>query len=135
MTKKETKKELVGPWRNLHGAVWLIGLAVLFWKGWFWPGILILVALSTILEIVIMGMFPDSYREKADAKQEQSRVPDSPEDRSAVTAAPRPTGQLPANCPKCGAPTRGHEVKWIDDTSAECSFCGASLPLAHDKNN
>ena len=134
MGKKE-KRELIGPWRNLHGAVWLIGLAILFWKGWFWPGILVLVAMSTILEIVIMGLFPDSYREKTDGKHNKSPVPDPLDVRSPVTAAPQHTGQLPANCPKCGAPTRGHEVKWIDDTSAECSFCGASLPLAQDKNN
>jgi hypothetical protein len=42
MTRHERKTRLVGPWRNIHGAIWLIGLAILFWKGWWWPGILIL---------------------------------------------------------------------------------------------
>jgi hypothetical protein len=30
MDKQERKRKLAGPWRNLHGAVWLVGLAILF---------------------------------------------------------------------------------------------------------
>ena len=35
--------------------------------------------------------------------------------------------QLPAICPQCGAPVRTDEIAWIDETSAECDFCGAIL--------
>ncbi len=36
-------------WLGYQGAFWMIGLAVLFWSGHFWPGILILVGLSVLL--------------------------------------------------------------------------------------
>ena len=44
---------LRGPWRQIQVALWLVGLAILAWKGWWWPGILVLVALSAILQAVI----------------------------------------------------------------------------------
>lgn len=36
-------------------------------------------------------------------------------------------GRLPSVCSHCGAPVRSTEVEWIDDSSAECDFCGAIL--------
>ena len=36
-------------------------------------------------------------------------------------------GRLPSSCPQCGAPARSDEVDWIDNTSAECGFCGAVI--------
>jgi hypothetical protein len=38
-------------------------------------------------------------------------------------------GKLPAICSQCGAPVRSDEVEWIDDTSAECDFCGVVLQV------
>lgn len=38
-------------------------------------------------------------------------------------------GRLPAECPKCGAPVSSDEVEWMDDFSAECDFCGATLQV------
>ena len=40
------EKNLPMPWRKVQGAIWLIGLAILAWQDWWWPGILILVAIS-----------------------------------------------------------------------------------------
>lgn len=40
----------------------------------------------------------------------------------AVEATPR--GRLPAKCPNCGGPLRPDEVDWVDETSAECAYCG-----------
>ena len=37
-----------GLWAGLQGVIWLGGLAVLFATNMFWPGILILIGLSTI---------------------------------------------------------------------------------------
>jgi hypothetical protein len=37
-----------GFWAGIQGAVWLIGLAILFATDQFWPGILILVGLSIV---------------------------------------------------------------------------------------
>ena len=43
------------PWRSFHNAFWLIGLAILFFWGHWWPGILILVGLSILLEGFFRG--------------------------------------------------------------------------------
>jgi hypothetical protein len=40
---------------------------------------------------------------------------------------PAKRGTLPTNCPKCGAPIHSDDATWIDDQTAECDFCGASL--------
>ena len=34
---------------------------------------------------------------------------------------------LPTHCPGCGAPVRPDEVEWLDDTTAECAFCGSPV--------
>ena len=34
---------------------------------------------------------------------------------------------LPTRCPGCGGPVRPDEVEWLDDATAECSYCGSSL--------
>ncbi len=34
---------------------------------------------------------------------------------------------LPTHCPSCGGPLRSDEVDWIDDLTAECSFCGSPV--------
>ena len=134
MSKKEPEKKLVGQWRKIHGAIWLFGLAVLIWKGWMWPGILFLIAFSAIVEIVIMRFVPSSYVEEEPEGSTLSQKPAPP-------ISPPPfmgtvgenvsyhPEQLPTNCPRCGAPSRGHEVKWTSPYSADCSFCGANLPL------
>lgn len=60
-------------------------------------------------------------------------VPPAPElEYSAIKVAATPgvktlRGKLTEVCPKCGAPVRSDEVEWIDDTSAECDFCGAII--------
>ena len=33
----------------------------------------------------------------------------------------------PTHCPSCGGPVRSDEVEWIDDLTAECSFCGSPI--------
>lgn len=39
----------------------------------------------------------------------------------------RPRRQLPSACPQCGAPVHSDKVKWIDNASAECDFCGSVI--------
>jgi hypothetical protein len=131
MSKRAQKKELVGPWRNLHAAVWLIGLAILFWKGWFWPGIIVLIAISMALEGILMAVAPHAFQEEekpeplSSAPQPFPAVP-APEPAPAIHRA----DLLPSNCPKCGAPARGHEVKWTGPQSADCPYCGTNLPMS-----
>ncbi len=139
MSKQEKKRRLVEPWRRLHGAVWLIGLAILFWQGWFWPGILVLIALSGALEGILMLLAPKAFEEEP--------LPPAPAPAAAAPPAPAPSAPappppapapvvsdhrlelLPSVCPKCGGPIRGHEVKWTGPQSADCPYCGANLPL------
>jgi hypothetical protein len=109
--KEKEESELTEPWASVHTAVWLIGLAILAWKGWWWPGILVLVAISLIIEAMLAQFGP---------KATEATVPTPPERRLEL---------LPSSCPKCGAPVRGGEVKWTGPRSAECSYCGANLPV------
>ncbi len=133
MSDREQKPRLVGPWRSLHGAIWLIGLAILFMRGWIWPGILVLVAISMVLEALLMQFAPQAFE-----KPEPSK-PVSPPAATPVQAAPmqaypaQPEHRLellPAICPRCGGPIRGHGVKWTGTQSADCPYCGANLPMA-----
>ena len=34
---------------------------------------------------------------------------------------------LPTHCPGCGAPIRADEVEWLDEVTAECSYCGSPV--------
>jgi hypothetical protein len=137
MGKHKKEKELTGPWRNLHGAVWMIGLAILAWKGWWFPGILVLVAISMVIEAALMAVVPGAYRTRSsdDADDDHEEVDSraAPTPAAAPAAAPvvdaHPYELLPVTCPKCGGPVRGNEVKWTGLRSADCPFCGANLPL------
>ena len=51
--KTDDEVELPMPWKQVQGAIWLIGLAYLFWKGPFFPGILVLVAISGVTQALI----------------------------------------------------------------------------------
>ena len=139
MSKKEAKKRLVGPWRAVHAAVWLIGLAILAVLDWWWPGILVLVAISGLLEAYLRRYVPKSYEE------ETPNVPESPAVAAPETIAPvveaasfnpSPFVQehrlelLPHVCPSCNGPIRGHEVKWTGPQSANCPYCGTNLPMS-----
>ena len=127
MSKHEQKPKLVGPWRSLHGAVWLIGLAILAWREWWWPGILVLVAISMVIEAVLMQYVPQAFE-----KVEQPPLPpSSPSPFAPLSQSPsgsdHPIELLPPECPKCGGPIHGHDVKWTGAQSANCPYCGVNL--------
>lgn len=114
------------PWRPFHGAIWLIGLGLLFLFGHFWPGILLLIGLSMILEAVFRGPAPQWPQNPPPMA---GPVP-SPTAPTAAPAPVAPTDQsdlLPANCPRCGGPIRSYEVKWMGPQSAACPYCGSNL--------
>ncbi|MEZ4662468.1 MAG: zinc ribbon domain-containing protein [Caldilineaceae bacterium] len=100
------RKNLI-PWGQVQGAVWLIGLAILAWQGWWWPGILILVAISGITEGIIRNYTAHGEESKA---LEQQR-----------------TSSLPEQCPSCGSPVDAQSVKWVSQTTANCPYCGTKL--------
>ncbi len=45
-----------------------------------------------------------------------------------TTEAPA-TGRvsLPTHCPGCGGPVRPDEIEWLDESTAECSYCGSAI--------
>lgn len=46
----------------------------------------------------------------------------------APTAAPSARKPiLPTHCPSCGGAVRPDEVEWLDEVTAECSYCGSPL--------
>src|SRR5512133_3916342 len=130
MSKPEQKRRLVGPWRNLHTAVWLIGLAIIAWHGWWWPGILVLVAISLVIEAVLMRVSPQSFE-----PVEDNPSPTQPIAESVDRPSPAPTPPehrldlLPDICPRCGGPILGHDVNWTGPQSANCPYCGINLPM------
>ena len=50
----------------------------------------------------------------------KANLPVQPETRTASAKKP----VLPTNCPGCGGPVRTDELDWIDETTAECAWCG-----------
>ena len=81
--KKDEEVELPMPWKQVQGAIWLIGLAYLFWKGPFFPGILVLVAISGVTQALIQV-----YVKQQEEKRRQTE---------------RRTDWLPAKCPRAAA--------------------------------
>jgi len=131
--KHKEKEELTGGWEKLHAVIWLLGLAVIAWQGWWWPGILVLVAISVLFEAIIKKFAPEAFvKIPIDADEENktanTRTASFPSSQAAAGPVHR-SALLPPNCPRCGAPTRGHEVKWTGAQSADCPFCGSNLPM------
>ncbi len=108
MSGNESKKKLIGPWRNLHAAVWLIGLAILAWTGRWWPGILVLVAISMVVEGLLMQFAPQAFeKDEQVLTQSPLTTPPSP---STPSVPKHRLELLPSVCPNCGGPIRGHDV-------------------------
>jgi hypothetical protein len=110
--KKKRKEEKEGDHLSeaLQTAIWLIGLAILAWQGWWWPGILVLVAISGVTEAVLRQY--GSRREQAvDAQQQEA-------DAAAMRAA-----LVPDVCPNCGSPVTPDAVEWNGPVTATCPYC------------
>ena len=85
------------------------GIAILAWQGWWWPGILVLVALSGLLEA---GMRAYAGRAAHTEAVQQTRI-----------------RNLPSNCPSCGGPLSPSAVTWVDDVTALCPYCKATIKV------
>jgi hypothetical protein len=46
---------------------------------------------------------------------------------SSQAAAKKFSPTLPPKCPFCGATLRSDQVTWIDETTAECAYCGSAV--------
>ena len=60
-----------GFWAGIQGAVWLIGLAILFATDKLWPGILILIGLSMIGGALVRPPMLDKEKNKRDLPSEE----------------------------------------------------------------
>ena len=135
MSHPPRDKDLVGPWRTVHALIWLLGLALLAWSGRWWPGILVLIALSLVVEAVGRRRAPQAIQDSAPQPSEpapQISTPATSGTGSSGPLAPEAIGReawLPTTCPRCGGPTRANEVRWTGAASADCPFCGSNLPL------
>ena len=54
--KEEGEPNLRGLYGAVQSAIWLVGLAILFWTGYWFPGILILVAISGVTQALLSSM-------------------------------------------------------------------------------
>ena len=109
--EKASVEKLPPQWERVQGAIWLIGLAILFSQGWIFPGILVLIAISGLTQAAILYYI----------KQQQEQ-----ETLTAVREV-----LLPENCPNCGGPVTASSVKWTGRTTASCPFCGSTIK-AHE---
>ncbi len=108
----DEERDLRGVYGAIQSGIWLIGLAILFWQGSFWPGILILVAISGITQAVLQSM----------AKRQESVAQTADAARAAAMA-------VPPTCPTCGAAISASSVTWIGPTAAQCPYCKSAIPL------
>jgi hypothetical protein len=137
MSKHKEKQKLTGAWESFHAVIWMLGLAVIAWQGWWWPGILVLVAISALYETILKMIIPDAFitvtRDEKDGNSFDQPSPfsasQSVESSPSAAAPVHRADLLPTNCPRCGGPTRGHEIHWTGPQSADCPFCGTNLPM------
>ncbi|NPV56459.1 MAG: hypothetical protein HPY76_07300 [Anaerolineae bacterium] len=132
-------KKAMTPWRNLIAAAWIIGIAILAWRGWWWPGILVLVGIHMVLEGIARQKARQAYEQMV--LERTAAKPVTAASKPQPDASPKPGlpvvaahayASLPNTCPSCGAAVRGEEVAWRSERSAACAFCGANLPLKQD---
>ena len=106
------ERDLKGIYGAVQSGIWLIGLAILFWQGAWWPGILVLVAISGITQAVLQNM----------AKRQETVAQTADAARAAAMA-------VPPNCPTCGAAINASSVVWSGPTAAQCPYCKSAIPL------
>ena len=107
--KDEKSKDLPALWQQLQSAIWLLGLAILAWQGWWWPGILILVAISGLTQAGIQ-LYVNRGQEQAAIETTRAKL-------------------LPATCPSCGAPISASTVHWTGPNTASCPYCNANIKV------
>ncbi|MSP12107.1 MAG: hypothetical protein EXR62_04015 [Chloroflexi bacterium] len=114
------RKKLVQPWKSISTAIFLIGLAILFSRGQIFPGILVLIAITTLVEAGIQILVPS-------AAVERVRWQDGEEVEAPAPPAQEARGTLPAVCLKCGGPLSPDTVKWVSPKVATCPYCATPV--------
>jgi hypothetical protein len=128
----------------VSGAIWMIGLGVLFLTGWWWPGIMILIGVTSVVSALAgdWNWSGEPEPEPKRARPEEVSPPPSPftpaEPAARVETAPpavRPAPasaslRLPEFCPHCGAPTKA--LRHLAPQPDECAFCGRGLSVKRE---
>lgn len=130
---------------NVNAAIWLIGLGILWLTDLWWPGILILIGLSMLVnatqrtrddeepEIITKTAPLSEEKTPAEAPEEVPWAEDEAETPSFVQAKQFRGDPLllPENCPSCGGPVaqNAHKVEWMGQHTARCPFCDTVLTL------
>jgi len=104
---RPAQEELPPPWQRIQGAIWLLGLAILAWQGWWFPGILVLIAISGLVQGGIQLYLARKSEEKELAEQRAR--------------------WLPSLCPSCGGPLSVATVQWTGPNTVDCPYCTANL--------
>ena len=112
--KEEDEPELPLHWQKVQGAIWMIGIAILAITGWWWPGIMLVVAASALAEAGIRFYL----------SRQEEKVTSVAADEA---LAEKRVALLPEQCPGCGSPATIENARWVGPLSAKCAFCGSSL--------
>lgn len=114
--KQKEEPELAGLWKAVQSAIWLLGLALIAWQDWWWPGMLVLVAISGLTQAALSAWVQQGQATSASA-----------------TARMRLEGAraqaLPTTCPACGGALDPAKVTWRSDTVAICPYCSAPVTV------
>jgi hypothetical protein len=111
VSKKSEDEALSLPWLRIQGAIFLLGLAILALFDWWWPGILVLLAIVGLVQAGILRYNSQKVEEKQ--------------------LAERRAEWLPSLCPGCGGPLSVSTVNWTGPSTADCPYCKANLkPVA-----
>ena len=107
------------PRQGLTGAVFMIGLAILFATDWIWPGILVLLGVTSLVGAYVGRTEPDPD----DIPLRVERP---------LGDEPPPTMRYAPHCASCGAATPQElQDGSTTEPNAVCGFCGS--PLAHEQ--
>ena len=110
-TKEESKKipeqDLPVPWQRIQTGIWLLGLGIIAWLDWWWPGILFLAAISGLAQGAIQ-LYVSRRKEDQQIARERAVW-------------------LPSICPNCGGPLSVSTVNWTGAETADCPYCKANL--------
>lgn len=133
--------------KNVQTAVWLIGLGVLFLLDAFWPGILILIGLSMLVQSFMpeeeeppAPEFDQETKPEGAVKPEETPTVEEPPsaDTGTPDLIPPPldplqgfASGLPKECPVCGGPVaeNAEAVKSAGEGVVLCPFCDARIKL------
>lgn len=65
---------LSGPWKKIHGGIWIMGLALIAYNNWWWPGILVLLGASSIVEGLAEVVYSEFLRDQEEASEQSNEA-------------------------------------------------------------